>query len=171
MLQLWVCRVMPLQSCPLFLGGGTEQERFLSLTPPPHGASHSDHAVHSDHWPSTTGDTRLRNRGWERHLGPVSHSGIKTEVPQCCWATSRNFPGVIACINGWHIPIKYLSTIDAEDYRNPNIFFQKCTRCVNSRYAAFQHCCTLERFNAQTLMLKITTHMLPWLRQRMTEND
>ena len=56
-LQLWVCRVMPSQSRPPFLGGGAEQDRLLVRTPPPHGASHSDHAVHSDQWPSA-GETQ-----------------------------------------------------------------------------------------------------------------
>lgn len=54
LLQLWLCRVMPSQSRPPFLGGGAVQVLFLCLTPPPQGASHSDHSVHSDQWPSTT---------------------------------------------------------------------------------------------------------------------
>lgn len=54
LLQLWLCRVMPSQSRPPFLEGGAEQVLFLCLTPPPHWASHSDHSVHSDQWPSTT---------------------------------------------------------------------------------------------------------------------
>ena len=29
-----------------------------------------------------------------------------------------NFPGVIGCIDGCHIPIKCISTADAEDFRN-----------------------------------------------------
>lgn len=36
LLQLWLCRVMPSQSRPPFLGGGAEQVLFLRLTPPPH---------------------------------------------------------------------------------------------------------------------------------------
>lgn len=58
LLQLWLCRVMPSQSRPPFLGGGAEQVLFLCLTPPPHWASHSDHSVHSDQWPSTTREDR-----------------------------------------------------------------------------------------------------------------
>ena len=62
LLQLWLCRVMPSQSRPPFLGGGAEQLLFLRLTPPPHWASHSDHSVHPDQWPSTT---RGHRRAWD----------------------------------------------------------------------------------------------------------
>lgn len=51
LLQLWLCRVIPWQSRPPFLGGGAEQVLLLCLTPPPHWASHSDHSVHCDQWP------------------------------------------------------------------------------------------------------------------------
>lgn len=64
LLQVWLCKVMPSHSRPPFLGGGAVQVLFLCLTPPPHWASHSDHSVHPDQWPSTTGGHR---RGWNNH--------------------------------------------------------------------------------------------------------